>query len=772
MDINLTQIGRTLISSSKLWSQTPTTNGEATVPCSDTASHLLEILDWHRISVSDEAWKPASEIRAAIKQTPEAAKTYAVAEWAAAVRGARQEAERVFVVMHLFAGPRRERDLHEYVEQEAGEQGLRLLMVSVDLLADAQWDLGDPSTFHCLMDLIVEGLIDITVGGPPCSTWSILRHRHLPGGPRPLRLRGRHAWGVPWLNSKERCRVTESNVLTLNALALCEGCSSRGGGHGIEHPADPGEDPFASIWGTPEVQEFEARTGSRRHILHQCMYGGPVRKPTCISGNLEGLDSEGRLCDNMREHDRRFGLNDRGEFRSHELARYPADLCRFLADCIVKTLCKFRLNGSGPTGWRRSTVPTVRVSDWSRRSTNESEVAVAVLNEDVVRGRSVVLRDKQAGAHLHVDDGAILCSATTPGLSHQIMHRSADSLERIGFQVKDRQTDGSLSKILGYEPRRHPARLSLPADKAILLIDSLRSLAGQRGVEVDELRSVTGVWIWGALLKRELLSVPQRLFGFIDRLQGQTVRWWPSARREVLWTADTVIAMHADLGAALPTTLFATDAMGASDLDHGGYGIVTCACPRGIVEQTFQEALEPGFSVTKLDGSFSGLKNPSLPITRTVPFTRVSDDVVNADWKPLAWGRWNKTDHITLGESRALVELLQVLANSSRCHRHRVISLQDNRPTVGAMNKGRSTAPALNFVCRQRCALTVASEIQVLLPWVEGPKMPADWLSRFTDPDYLGQDPRPLETASDDRKAGTSQQRRPASSITRHRPQG
>jgi len=46
------------------------------------------------------------------------------------------------------------------------------------------------------------------------------------------------------------------------------------------------------------------------------------------------------------------------------------------------------------------------------------------------------------------------------------------------------------------------------------------------------------------------------------------------------------------------------------------------------------------------------------------------------------------------------------------------------------MNKGRSTAPAVNYLCRRKAANTLAGFFQLLLPWVESAKMPADSLSR------------------------------------------
>ena len=51
--------------------------------------------------------------------------------------------------------------------------------------------------------------------------------------------------------------------------------------------------------------------------------------------------------------------------------------------------------------------------------------------------------------------------------------------------------------------------------------------------------------------------------------------------------------------------------------------------------------------------------------------------------------------------------------------------------TAGCMAKGRSPSPALNYLCRQRAAATLAARVTLVLPWTETSRMPADGVSRF-----------------------------------------
>ena len=82
---------------------------------------------------------------------------------------------------------------------------------------------------------------------------------------------------------------------------------------------------------------------------------------------------------------------------------------------------------------------------------------------------------------LHVDDGAFVSASSED--SDALMHESAVGLEGIGFRVSTKTEAQSCTKIVGYEVERAPARLRLPAFKALLLYGVMRHLAAQ--LEVD-----------------------------------------------------------------------------------------------------------------------------------------------------------------------------------------------------------------------------------------------------------------------------------------------
>ena len=102
------------------------------------------------------------------------------------------------------------------------------------------------------------------------------------------------------------------------------------------------------------------------------------------------------------------------------------------------------------------------------------------------------------------------------------------------------------------------------------------------------------------------------------------------------------------------------------------------------------------YTVARLDGSLSGLKNPANELRGTDPVSRVPRELFDehvVHWRLLEHRRWGYADHITLGEARAAIRWLDGVARLPDAHRARVLSLQDNMAAAGSPNKGRSPSP-------------------------------------------------------------------------------
>ena len=214
-----------------------------------------------------------------------------------------------------------------------------------------------------------------------------------------------------------------------------------------------------------------------------------------------------------------------------------------------------------------------RVTSWST-SCSSRQVGIAMLNEATARSFSLRVHERQAGAYIHVDD-AVFISSTGDGPVHcdKLLDRAVGGLEEVGFQVSQQSRAGSLDKVVGYEIVQKPAEFRLPKKKMTLLRSALLFVVNQKMVNVKTLHTLVGMWIFVALLRRDLLSVPHAVFRFIEAHEDQTVNWWPVARDEVTAMAHVIPLMVCHVGSPILDWLFSTDAMGANEVDYGGYGI-------------------------------------------------------------------------------------------------------------------------------------------------------------------------------------------------------
>ena len=217
-----------------------------------------------------------------------------------------------------------------------------------------------------------------------------------------------------------------------------------------------------------------------------------------------------------------------------------------------------------------------------------------------------------------------------------------------------------------------------PAVKTFQVIAALLFIAGQRRICVNTLRALLGIWLWLALLRRELLSIPQNIFKLIDTCADTEVEWWPSARRETVAMARSVLAMYADVGAPVPNVMMTTDAMGADGTsnDHGGYGVVAGNVRHELVLVCLRLGCRPGKALSR-DMLLQGRASPHDLLIRTAPFTKLPRELFDerTKWLVLTHGRWVWQEHITRGEMRAVLKLLGTLAARVSCHRSRIVTL-------------------------------------------------------------------------------------------------
>ena len=200
----------------------------------------------------------------------------------------------------------------------------------------------------------------------------------------------------------------------------------------------------------------------------------------------------------------------------------------------------------------------------------------------------------------------------------------------------------------------------------------------------------------------------------MDEFEGLVVPWWETARQEVKAMANLMSQMFCHVGSPVSHWLFATDAMGQNDLDFGGYGIAMTEVDNIEIKALLRQGEVAGKTIARLDG-FQGTKYPGRALVPTVPFSLLPTEFFEKErWRPVSRGRWKYGDHITIGESRTVLKLMQRLASWPGLHGRSFFSLQDNYPTACAMAKGRSPAFAFNRVLRQKAGVCIAAKTEIV----------------------------------------------------------
>ena len=192
---------------------------------------------------------------------------------------------RVLRFLHLFSGPRREEDLEFWLVALAAAKGVVMTVDVADLETYPPVDVLDETTSRELVARAKAKYWDGAHAGPPCATWAIVLWFELPGfSPSPYRDRD-HPWGLPGLKGKRLARCEAGTAMLLVTLEVLEALGECESSVTLEHPRDPAEDPFPSIWVTKPLLKFEDTIDAKRAETDQCMTGADSKKPTTITGN-------------------------------------------------------------------------------------------------------------------------------------------------------------------------------------------------------------------------------------------------------------------------------------------------------------------------------------------------------------------------------------------------------------------------------------------------------------------------------------------------------
>ena len=197
-------------------------------------------------------------------------------------------AKPILVVAHLFSGRRRSKDFHFYLNEWAGERGCNVVILSLDTAVSPS--LGnlhhDSVSWKQFLRLLKEGCIAGAMCGSPCETFSAARHNPPPEDappgtfwPRPLRSCSR-LFGLPKLSRKELRQVDQGSAFFLQVMEVLCILMTTGGCFIAEHPAEPSNPAYASIWRSAIVQILLRHSLCHLTRVQQFRWGCSVRKPT------------------------------------------------------------------------------------------------------------------------------------------------------------------------------------------------------------------------------------------------------------------------------------------------------------------------------------------------------------------------------------------------------------------------------------------------------------------------------------------------------------
>ena len=246
--------------------------------------------------------------------------------------------KRIFTFVHFFSG--KEDVLGAAVSRLAGLDGITVKCYSLDLDNDPPSDFLQEQPYGDILDSCRNGEVDAGHAGPPCGSFSVVRHR--PGGPPPVR-NLEWIYGLPSNSTAQQAEADRGSLLAIRSTQMLgEIIQSQRRrkvpeAATLENPPGTESQTEGSMWALPETADFMEKFDCAKAWFNTCAYQLKERvrwlKPAQFGGKLNGLESLRRKCSCPRDFQHQALL---GKRRTSEAARYPNDLAMEYARLLIQ----------------------------------------------------------------------------------------------------------------------------------------------------------------------------------------------------------------------------------------------------------------------------------------------------------------------------------------------------------------------------------------------------------------------------------------------------
>ena len=247
---------------------------------------------------------------------------------------------------------------------------------------------------------------------------------------------------------------------------------------------------------------------------------------------------------------------------------------------------------------------------------------------------------------------------------------------------------------------------------------------GREGVlrmSPNALASILGIGSWFCQLNRPLFAVLDRIYAFTTSEPRDVPRTVPDAAiLELVHLGILSFLFPADLTRPWAREVYASDASVSF-----GFGVSVATVPAAEV-QRLSRLGAPRESYVRLERDGGDTDEAERPRSGTPYLLHLS----KRRFRTLVSARRHYQAHSGGLEAAAVVLMLRWITRSKSRHSARLVALVDAQAVIGALTKGRTSAPSLRREVRRVAALTLSADLDVKYVYVPSEDNAADAPSR------------------------------------------